>query len=113
MKRLNSWFRLGMLCLIPICNSCYEGDGDVPAPANVVAVAGNGQAKISWSYRPQGQGFLVTYPIMGGVGENCGEFAEGDSTDHGCKLGCHLTTSSTGRDSCTVTGLTNGLSHVF
>ena len=118
--------RFGILFLIPIWNSCFlisqdDGSGNpVPSPTNVAAVADNGQAKISWLYGgfvgSYGNGFEVEYQMGGGAPDSCDGIIGAPQT--GCMVGCFAPSppgypSSPITDSCTVTGLTNGVSYIF
>ena len=125
MKHLNLLLLLGILILIPLWNSCVESEngycsGYPVVPINVVAVAGNGQAVVSWQVSPYdlsvGVGHSVLYPQGGGLGLNCNmNPSYGD-----CVVGCKFTSCLSGcarlpadSFSCTVKGLTNGKTYAF
>jgi hypothetical protein len=72
MKRMNLLFWIGTLFLIPFLNSCFpipNGDDGYPSVrgvVNPVAVAGNGQVTISWSYPAESENiFVVEYDPRG------------------------------------------------
>jgi hypothetical protein len=123
MKRLNLFFRISILLLVPLWNSCIltglGTNGECTAasttPTNVVAVAGNGQATISWkvslSGASTGVSSYVMYPKSGGLGSSCTTL----ELNADCTRGCNTYTdrSTSGDTSCTVTGLTNGTSYTF
>ena len=117
MKHSKYLFNLSILLLLPIWNSCFfinqdDGSGDpVPSATNVVAIAGDAQATISWQYGTYGAGFQIQYPIAGGAGEDC--YIVTDNDLNGCRVGCNVSGSPNSKYSCTVSGLTNGTSYTF
>lgn len=71
MKPLKILAGIGVLFVVPILNSCFpdldeDGYPEIHGVTNIVAVAGNGQATISWGY-PKGSEniFVVEYDTLG------------------------------------------------
>ena len=113
MKRLNTLFQFGILLLIPLLNSCLNGDCTARAypPTDVTAVAGDGSVTLSWhgTGYPSGIGGAyseVRYPRGGGSGETCADWGK---LKDDCTVGCNSSRDS----SCTITGLTNGTTYTF
>jgi len=120
MKRSNLWAGIGFLLSMMILSSCSEDSnaGNIPPPTNVLAVAGNGQASVSWktpsffSQNPQlYPEYEVQYQGGGGTASICNTW----NTQGSCTVGCTTTSVGTtdAATNCTVSGLTNGLSYTF
>ncbi len=109
------WYRsaLGIVLLsAPLFWNACDPDGsdgtglhpNVAFPTQIDVVAGDSQVKFSWKYPSDSTGvtFQVSYGEPLKIGAFCFEIAGN------CMLGCQTQGSS-----CTVTGVTNGVTYTF